>query len=1171
MGIKFTADQSAAIHDRSRSVLVSAAAGSGKTRVLTERLMAYVTDENDPRDIDSFLVITYTRAAAAELRGRILSELMARSAQEPENRRLRRQANLCYRAQIGTIHSFCTQVLRENAHSLGLSPDFRVLDGDMAETLAERCCEQVLEEAYDEMDEPFRALVDTVGAGRDDSRLANMVLTLHEKMQSHPDPEKWAREQSAALFPESDDAADTVWGAYLLEKGRSTASYWADELDRLIADMALPGFEKIQKAYSPSVEDTALALRDLLRSDGGWDGFRAKLPVPFPRLGALRASTDEAFSESVKARREACKKTMEKLAKQFAAPSAELLRAQRAMAPAMRRLLELTLRFSERFSAEKRRRGGLDFSDLEHLALKLLTDADGNPTELARRISERYTEIMVDEYQDVNAVQDTLFRAVSRGGHNLFMVGDVKQSIYRFRLADPGIFLEKYRSFKLLDEAAPGESCRILLRENFRSRACVLEAANHVFRNIMSRELGELDYDEEAALRCGADYYPPEGEKSAKLCIVRAEGDEDSPESAAAEPSAVADMIRKLVDSGTLISDGGAQRPLRWGDIAILLRSPGRSGGDYAYALAERGIPVAAGRGEPFFSSPEISALVSLLAVVDNPRQDVPLISVLRSAYFGFSADELAAIRAASKSGSFYDALCLRAESDAKCAAFLEKLGELRDLAPDTPTDEMILRACEICDAFAVAAAMPSGGGRNRNILRLLEYGRKFEEDGFRGLFRFVASLRRMMERGEEPELPAESGDSVAIMSIHKSKGLEFPVVFLCDTARRFNRQDAAQTVLIHSELGLGAKYTDAKRGIEYPTLARRAIAAKMNEELLSEEVRVLYVAMTRAKERLFVTCSLKDPERTIDTLRQGLRSPLPAQELAQAQSMAQWLIRAAMLEDSRLELSVYGESSESAETAAEQYAPQEPDAASLERMEHCLSFKYPHGAAVAAPSKLTATELKASFEPDPESEPLIKQRSKPFRLPEIGAERELTGAERGTAAHLVMQYIDFTRTSDAESVRGEIERLRLGGYLTDAQAAAVPPELILGFFRSELGRRMLASGEVLRELPFSLLVDAENYCPGCEGDQLLLQGVIDCCFAEGGEFYIIDYKTDYVNPNTAATRAAEYAPQIRAYAMAVSRMTGRPVAGAALYFLRTGCTAELSADGENLKIHWND
>ena len=1169
MAIEFTPSQRAAIYDRGRSVLVSAAAGSGKTRVLTERLMAYVSDADDPKDIDSFLVITYTRAAAAELRGRILSELMARSAAEPGNRRLRRQANLCCRAQIGTIHSFCTQILRENAHSVGLPPDFRVLDGDRAETMAERCCEQVLEEAYDAMQPGFRALVDTVGAGRDDSRLARMVLTLHDKMQTHPDPALWAREQEKALSPECGDASETVWGEYLLSRAADAANYWAAEMDKLVAAMAAPGLEKLQKAYSASIEDTALALRDLTRSASeGWDELRARLPVPFPRLGALRGSPDTKLSDYIKARRDSCKKAMDKLAKQFSAPSSELLRAMRAMAPAMTSLLELTLRFSERFSAEKRRRGGVDFSDLEHLALKLLVSPDGAPTELARRVSERYTEIMVDEYQDVNAVQDMLFRAVSRGGRNLFMVGDVKQSIYRFRLADPGIFLGKYRAFSRLGSAAAGESCRILLRENFRSRACVLDAANHVFSNIMSRRLGELDYDEEAALRCGASYYPPEGEAPAELCVIPAD-DGETPESTSAEPRAVAKMIRSLVESGLMISDGPALRPVRCGDIAILLRSPGSAGGDYAYALAEQGVPVAAGRGEPFFSSTEVSALIALLAVTDNPRQDVPLISVLRSAYFGFTADELAAIRACDKSASFYDALCLRAASDAKCAAFLDKLGVLRAAAPDTPTDEMVLLACRLCDAFAVAAAMPSGGDRRRNIMRLLEYARQFEEDGFRGLFRFVAMLRRMMERGDEPELPGESGDSVSIMSIHKSKGLEFPVVFLCDTARRFNRQDAAQPVLIHSELGLGAKFTDIKRGIEYPTLARRAIAAKMNEELLSEEMRVLYVAMTRAKERLFITCSLKDPEKTISSLGSCLESPLPPQELEQAQSMAHWLISAALLEQDVLKLRIVEPAGED-EVAAEQ-----PGAESLADPEltgeiaRALAFEYPHEAAVRAPSKLTATELKGAFEPDPESAPLAPPvRKSVFRMPDFSG-RELTGAERGTAAHLVMQYIDFEKTGSGEAVRSEIERLHLGGYLSDAQARSVDPGMILAFFRSELGERLLASGEVLRELPFSLLVDAQDYYPGCRGDSLLLQGVIDCCFAEGDKFYIIDYKTDYVNSENIKQLIAQYTPQIKTYAMALRRMTGCPVSGTALYFLRAGCTAYIDETGALERIVW--
>ncbi|MGI6028035.1 MAG: helicase-exonuclease AddAB subunit AddA [Candidatus Heteroscillospira sp.] len=1172
--IEFTPSQKAAIFSRDSSVLVSAAAGSGKTRVLTERLMAYITDGENPRDIDSFLIITYTRAAAAELRGRILSELMARSSAEPENRRLRRQANLCYRAQIGTIHSFCTTVLRENAHSLGISPDFRVLDEDRASQMRRRALENTLEKAYEDLNENFRSLVDTVGAGRDDRRLENVILSLHEKMQSHPDPERWAMEQKRLLDMEGiSDAGESPWGAYLLERAAKNVSYWARELEELILLMnGEDAPEKIRRAYSPSIEETALSLRDLERTlPLGWDKAREKLPIAFPRLGALRASPDPELSDRIKSRREACKKSMEKLNSSFAAPSAELLSAMKAMAPAMQHLLDVTLDFSHRFAAEKRRSGCVDFSDLEHLAAKLLTDEHGAPTYLAKKISQRYTEIMVDEYQDVNAVQDMLFHAVSREGKNLFMVGDVKQSIYRFRLADPGIFLDKYARFSReeQDENAPGR--KILLRENFRSRACVLNAANHVFKNIMSRELGELDYDEEASLKCGAGYYPPEGEAKARLEIVElpGAGDEDSPDKTLLEARTAARRIRELIEAKTPVFAGGGARPAEYGDIVILLRSPGAVGEVYAMALAEEGIPVSEQKGGAFFTTAEVSAMISLLAVIDNPHQDVPLISALRSVFFGFTADELAQIRACRASGSFFDALRVHSQTNERSADFLKKLEELRGIAPDLPTDTLLRRVYNSIDAMAALSAMEGGERRRRNLLMLLEYAGKFEAEGFRGLFKFVAALRRMLERGEEPPMPAsDGGGGVTIMSIHKSKGLEFPIVFLCDTARRFNRQDMLQPVLVHAGLGLGPKFTDRVRGIEYPTIARRAISEKMNDELLSEEMRVLYVALTRAKERLFITCAMKIPEKTIEKLRQGARSPIPPQELAGAQSMAHWLIQTALLEQDCMELCI------TQPEEREEIIPEAEngevmfDEEAVQALARRLEFVYPHAASVALPSKLTATELKEAAEADTESQPLLPaENSGLFRMPELGRERALTGAEKGTATHLVMQYINFAATGSLDAVKGEISRLEREGYLSPRQAAAVDARAVLGFFSSGTGRRVLGAERVLRETPFSLLCDAGDYFEGGAGDSLLLQGVIDCAIEENGEITIIDYKTDYVNSDNLDEKVRFYAPQVRSYARAMRRLTGKSVMGMILYFLRASMAVLLDENGENKRI----
>ena len=551
---KPTPSQEAAVRTRGADILVSAGAGSGKTMVLTERLMAYLTDPHAPEELDRFLVITFTKAAAGELKSRIADKIADALAADPGSRRLRRQSALCRQAQIGTIHSFCAALLRENAHLLQLSPDFRILDEDRAAAMRAAALERELEASYERAEDypGFLLLADTVGAGRDDRRLAELALTLHAKMQSHARPERWAARQTELLRADYADARETPWGREVLESAAATAAYWAEEFERLLG--GIRGAERIKTAHGPSLQETAEALRELCRClELGWDRARACFPVPFPGLRGVPKDLEPALTERVKARRAACKKAMDKLADALASESAALLDELRQTAPAMEALLALTLRFDARYAADKRRAGLVDYADLEHLSARLLIGEDGEPTELARRVSGRYREIMVDEYQDVSRVQDEIFRALGSGGASRFFVGDVKQSIYRFRLAEPEIFNEKYRDWPDPELAEPGAPRRVLLQENFRSRREILGAANSVFSRCMSRRLGDLDYDENAMLRYGAVYYDEKAPGPAakpELCLVALPGKDEegeSPDKTALEAAFVARQIRELV------------------------------------------------------------------------------------------------------------------------------------------------------------------------------------------------------------------------------------------------------------------------------------------------------------------------------------------------------------------------------------------------------------------------------------------------------------------------------------------------------------------------------------------------------------------------------------------------------------------------------------------------
>lgn len=1162
-----TRDQQRAIEARGSALLVSAAAGSGKTKVLTERLMSYLTQE-DPKSIDSFLVITFTRAAAGELRSRIMDELSNLMAQEPDNSFLRRQYALVSRAQISTIHGFCSALIRENCLPLELPPDFKIVEEARTAAMKHTALEKTLEHCYERLSEDagLGNLIDTVGAGRDDGRLAALILNLYEKMQSHPYPALWAESQRKALYADGiTDPGDTVWGRYLLDQAAETASYWAETMEGLLGLMAQPDYADIGKKCAASIGETADALRKFVGAAKlGWDKAVEHRSIPFPRMVMPRNPQHPEAAEQVKAQREACKKAMQKLSGEFNQPGKTVLDEMRRTAPAMDALLGLTLEFDRVYAAEKRRRGFVDYSDLEHFAARLLSDPQGNPTDLARQLSQRYTEIMVDEYQDVNEVQDLIFRCISKDGSNLFTVGDVKQSIYRFRLADPGIFTEKYLRYQDYEHALPGQPRRILLQENFRSRSQVLEAANGVFENIMSPQLGELEYDDNARLRCGAGYPGTVPVPQIYLIAPAQEHEEDiAITKQQVEADFVAQAIQELIDGGTFVTQDGQQRPARYGDIALLMRSANTVGPVYRKVLNNHGIPVQSEQGGGFYSSPEISVMMALLAVVDNPMQDVPLITVLQSVYVGFTPDQLARVRACDKKACFYEALCQSREQVAEAGAFLDRLEVWRTISGDIPLRELIWKILDDLSVFAVTSAMTDGQMRRRNLMAFVDLASQFEAAGYQGLRRFVVWLERQKEQGIEPEVPCRQGESgVQIMSIHRSKGLEFPIVFLCDTARRFNQSDSMDTVLVHPQMGLGPKVVDLERGIEYHSMPRRALIQKLNRETLSEEMRLLYVAMTRAKEYLFMTGALNDPVKTVEKLRPLVTAPVSPQVLESASAPVNWLIAAALADEERhLHLQTICWSVGAEQTALQEKPEDgvEHDEELVEQLQTNLDYRYPYAQSVDLPSKVTATELKYLRDSDEEAVELVERSYGRFRkFQEQGDSRRLSAVEKGIAMHLVFQHIDYQKAVDRESVQREIGRLESRGILNARQARGVDLEQVTRFFLSPAGELMRTGDRVLREFKFSLLCPAETYFTQGQGDEVLLQGVIDCAVEKNGSYTIIDYKTDRVTEEDVQQRAAIYASQVQAYTRALEEITGQKVEKTILYFLNPGISVEI-------------
>ena len=1196
MAFPLTEEQKKIVDDRGGELLVSAAAGSGKTRVLVERLLDRVTKEG--LDIDRFLVITYTKAAAGELRGRIAQELSDRLGENPNDRHLRRQTTLVYKAQISTIHAFCSALLRESGHLLDLDGDFRLCDEGESAVLRSGVLEEVLDGRYEDLEEgsPFALLADTLGAGRDDSRLAQITMDIFLRVQSHPDPRHWLEEQKALWNLEGvSDLAQTPWGALLLEDAKRQAAFCRE---RLVKALNLTeGDELLEQNYAPSISASLEALEGLMTAET-WDQATAFLPVPFPAAGRKKKRKIEVSpmeeeaaaraGEEMKAIRTRCKKVLDKVAEGMEGDTAALLEELALSRPAVQALMDLVMDFETAYAKEKKRRGVLDFSDLEHFAVRLLVDGEGKPTQLAQFWSARYDEILVDEYQDTNQVQNAIFYAISDEGRKLFEVGDVKQSIYRFRLADPTIFLGKYRAFSMGDEAAAGQPRKRLLSRNFRSRKQVLEGSNDLFRSIMSTEFGELDYTDDQALVPGKDFLGEPEDYTLELNALDLsflgdqEGEKESKD--LLEARFAARRIRELLEKPLMIEEGDGLRPLRPSDVMILLRSPGTVLHHYIRALNEEGVPWTAEGGGDFFETTEVQVALSILQIVDNPRQDVPLIAALRSPVYGFTADRLSMLRADSD-GDFYTALVKGAErGDEDCTVFLRELRELRFGAGERTCRQLIWHIYEQTNILGIFGAMEGGAERRENLLALYALAGQLEDSGCRTLFPFLLRLERLRETGGHFSAPGSSqGEGVSILSIHRSKGLEKPVVLVCGLTRRLNREDLMGPVLFHPVLGVGPKGLDRERMVEYETVARRGVKRQLEREMMAEELRLLYVAMTRAREKLILSLALPEGMKTLERLGEDLSLPIPPMVLEQQQSVGAWVLLHAL---TRPEGEALRTLAGIPEFIAQDLGPawdirwvegqglKEPShqegrltdlpeetPKEIEGLEERLAWHYPGEKAALVPSKLTATQIKGRTLDREAAEEALPQsrRGKPLTHPEfIAEEKGLTPAQRGIALHLAMQYLPLEGDHSPEGIAWELDRLAADGFLTALQRSAVDEGKLAAFWRSAVGTEMQAAPNCRREFKFSLLVPAEEYYPGLEGEEILLQGVIDAWFETAEGITVLDFKTDRVRPGSEREKAEEYRPQLEAYGKALGRMLGRQVRRMVLWFFETDTAVEI-------------
>ena len=1168
MADKLTREQQMAVDDRGGKLLVSAAAGSGKTKVLVDRLMKYLEDPIAPANLDEFLIITYTKAAASELRGKIAAKLTEKIAENPQTR-LQQQMQRLFLTKISTVHGFCADILREYAYRLDLAADFRVADENECRELRETVLSDLLDQAYEQAgeDADFRAFVDSQGVGRNDRIVPELILKVYDSAKCHLNSEGWLDAcLEAADIEDCIDASQTIWGRYLMDDLMDYLDCQIRALEQVFREAERAG--DLDKIVA-NLKETLNALHQLRQSQS-WDEVVANRDVPFSRWPVIRKCADPDLKDRIKAVRDACKDDLPGRLKAFADPSAIVLEDLSQSAAGTRGIIALVRRFDREFTQAKKSRRILDFSDLEHKMLDLVLGKHRtSPTAAAAEIGRRFREIMVDEYQDSNGVQDAIFTALTMENQNCFMVGDVKQSIYQFRLADPGIFLEKYRTYTPAEEALPRQGRKIMLSRNFRSGGEVIEAVNDIFVRCMSPKVGGLHYGENEALVEGIPHNPLP-DPAVELYALQAK-QESYPEEAAF----VAQRIRQMIDEKTLIRSGSGFRPVTAEDIVILLRSPGSSGGYFKSALEARGIRCASGGGNDLLQTAEIATLRSFLETIYNPRQDIPLLSILASPVFGFTADELAALRAKRKYGCVYDAL--RADDTEKSTKFVEILDHLRQEARMHTLSELLERCYALTAMDSIFAAMSGGEARSANLQTFFQLASDYEKGNHRDLGQFLDHLKALEDKGLISAGSSNAG-CVTIMSIHKSKGLEFPVVFLCGLSRKFNRDSLQARILADRDLGLGLSVADTDYRMRYPTIARRAIATKMAAESLSEEMRVLYVAVTRARDRLIMTYMAQNLENKLKDIAQ--RADFGGGELLcrDVNCPGDWVLLTALHKTEAGEFFALGgkpgettlgnflwkiDTGEAPDLVNGGIALSESRAAmpgdAPERLRKALSFVYAHSPATQAPSKQTATGRKGRLKDEEAAENTREDRHmhRTWRKPGF-REAKVGGKTYGSAMHAAMQFVRYENCVDALSVEEEIRRLVAEGFLSQEQGDMVNCQDIAVFFATEPGRKLRSGADHLREFKFSILDDARNYDAAVTGEKVLLQGVVDCALIEPDGITIIDFKTDQVRPETVDAVAEGYRLQIRTYGEALSRIYEMPVKSMKLYFFRIGQFVEV-------------
>lgn len=1146
--MRWTDEQKAAIDTKNCKLLVAAGAGSGKTAVLVQRIIDKIII--DKIDIDKMLIVTFTNAAASEMRERIRDGIYKVLETNPE---MQRQLLLINKASIMTIDAFCKKVIKDNFFKLNLDPNFRVADSAENELLKLEALDEVLDELYEEDDDKIVDVMMAYSNNKSDDNLRSILLNIHSFIQSSPFPYDWLKEKCEMYNVDEKDFAKTVWGKEITSYARSEVRGILDELQEMTEDLSS---NNEAANYLLTLQDDELLLKNLLYNCNTWDDFCEYLSVC--EIGKLKNAPklDEDTKEEVKELREKMKGIVKKYLKEeiFISKSNEILLDVSRLYDTLKILSDIVIRFDKRFKEKKNAKGIIDFSDMEHLCLELLNDNES----IANAYKEKYEEILIDEYQDSNLIQEFILNKISNG--HMFMVGDVKQSIYRFRQARPELFLEKYETYtEDLESVSPTK--KILLFKNFRSNENIIDQANFVFKNIMTKAVGEIDYTEKEYLKFGANYYPCTGTK-AEIDVIEKKLDkeeieedlendiEDTPQ---LEGRVIAKRIEELVGNFEIYDKKKEiMRKAKYSDIVILLRATKGYADTFVSELAKRNIPAFADINTGYFENTEVQIVLSLLKIIDNPYQDIPLIAVMRSQIGGFTPDELTSIRLIDKNASYYETLQKAATGNKKVKDFINKLDSWREKSKNISLDELIWYLYEETGYYYYVSLLPDGKIRTANLKMLLDKATAYDKTSYRGLFNFINFLDNLKESsgdmGSSKQL-SENDNVVRIMSIHKSKGLEFPIVFLSGTARKFNTRDMSNPIILHQDLGFGADIIDTEKRIYYSSMPKLALKLKTKQETLSEEMRILYVALTRAREKLIVTALESDIGKKLDKWSKGVNE----YKVASSNNFADWICSAVINNENDFEVKEWSyndvlrlakedEAEECyVETILKGIDSSLKETEDYKFIDDRLNWKYKYSYSTKIPNKVTVTELKRlnTVLEQTDEVRITDIIEKPSFMSEEG-EKNASGTAYGTLVHNLMQRLDFNNPNVSEIIKS---------VNADEKTKKLLEKQINEFLQTNFYSEVKKAKKVYKEAPFNLEVKAEevyDITDDSKNDILMIQGIVDMYYETEEGLVLVDYKTDKVENELELIK--RYKKQLDYYKEALERLTEKKVSKMYIY-----------------------